>query len=121
MRVARRVLAIAAFVGLLVAGWRFAAENPQPVQVHYLVGRSGETRLWGALLGAFTAGGACVAALAAVQFARLSMLARRYRKVVARLEAEVHELRNLPLVPDAPEPDAAAAEAPLGQALPRGS
>ena len=119
MRALRRALAIAVFVALLVAGWRFAANHPHPVRIHYLVGETGELALWVALLGAFAAGGVIVGVLAAFQLARLSMLARRWRKSAARLEAEVHELRNLPLAPACPEEG--DPEAPLGHAPLRGS
>jgi uncharacterized integral membrane protein len=119
MRALRRALAIAVFVGLLVAGWRFAANHPYPVRIHYLVGETGELALWVALLGAFAAGGVIVGGLAAFELVRLSMLARRWRKAVARLEAEVHELRNLPLTPAGPEEG--DPEAPLGRAHLRGS
>jgi hypothetical protein len=39
------------------------------------------------------------------------MVQRRYRKAVGGLEAEIHQLRNLPLAPDSdlPEPGAALA------------
>ena len=119
MRALRRALAIAVFVGLLVAGWRFAADHPHPVRIHYLVGETGELALWAALLGAFVAGGVIVGVLAAFQLARLSMLARRWRKSTARLEGEVHELRSLPLAPAGPEEG--DPEAPLGHAPLRGS
>jgi uncharacterized integral membrane protein len=121
MRAIRRVLVVAVFVGLLVAGWRFAAQHPQPVQIDYLVGRSGDLALWTVLLGAFAAGAALAGALAAWQLARLGMLARRYRKAVARLELELHELRNLPLAPEAPAAGDAGADAALGHATRRGS
>jgi uncharacterized integral membrane protein len=119
MRSLRRALAVVAFVGLLVAGWRFAALHPQPVRVHYLVGET-EHSLWVALLGAFVAGAGLVAGLAALQLARLSMLARRYRKAAVRLEAEVHELRNLPLAPEAPGERDAVEDAPAAAAPLRG-
>ena len=121
MRAVRRVLAIAAFVGLLVLGWRFAAEHPQPVRIHYGVGETGDVALWVALLGAFGAGAASVGALAAYQLVRVGMLARRYRKAAAKLEVEVHELRNLPLAPEAPAVEDFEPEARLGHALERGS
>ena len=119
MRALRRALAIAAFVGLLVAGWRFAADHPEPVRIRYLVGETRELALWVALLGAFAAGAVAMGGLAAYQLARLSMLARRWRKVAARLEREVHELRSLPLAQAGPEEG--DPEAPLGHAPLRGS
>jgi uncharacterized integral membrane protein len=100
MRWTRRVIGGALFLVLLVGGWRFAAENSGSVTVHYLLGRSGEVAIWAALLGAFGAGAALVALLSLLQTARLRLEARRYRKVVRGLEAEVHQLRNLPLAPD---------------------
>jgi hypothetical protein len=122
MRAVRRVLWIAAFVGLLVVGWRFAAEHPQPVQIRTLAGSTGDVALWVALLGAFGVGAASVGALATYHLVRLGMLARRYRKLAAKLEVEVHELRNLPLAPDSPgvEADIGSGAAP-GHALERGS
>jgi len=119
MRALRRALAVVVCVGLLVAGWRFAALHPQPVRVHYLLGET-EQSLWVALVGAFVAGAAFVAGLAALQLARLSMLARRYRKAAGRLEAEVHELRNLPLAPAAPGEGDAVDDAPVAAAPLRG-
>ena len=117
----RRVLGIAAFVGLLVVGWRFAAEHPQPIRIHYLLGETGEIALWVALLAAFGAGAASVGALALTQLVRLGLLARRYRKAVEKLEVEVHELRNLPLAPEAPAEPELGSGTPLGHALERGS
>jgi uncharacterized integral membrane protein len=121
MRAMRRVLVVGAFVGLLVVGWRFAAEHTQPVRIHYLVGESGDVPLWAALLGAFAAGAASVGGVAVYQLARLGMLARRYRKAVAKLEVEIHELRNLPLAPESPGAPEHEPGTPLGHALERGS
>jgi uncharacterized integral membrane protein len=121
MRAMRRVLVIAAFVGLLVVGWRFAAEHREPVRIHYLVGETGDVPLWGALLAAFGAGAVLVGGLAGYQLARLGMLARRYRKAAAKLDAEVHELRNLPLAPESPGVDEDGAAVLPGHVLERGS
>jgi uncharacterized integral membrane protein len=97
MRTARRVLGIAVFVALLIAGWRFAADNSQVVTVHYVVGQFEEVSVWLALLCAFLAGAVVVALLGMAGAARLRLEAHRYRKAVRNLEAEVHQLRNLPL------------------------
>jgi uncharacterized integral membrane protein len=97
MRTARRVLVIAVFVALLVAGWRFAADNSQVVTVHYVVGQFDGVSVWLALLCAFLAGAVVVGLLGMAGAAKLRLEARRYRKVVRGLEAEVHQLRNLPL------------------------
>ena len=120
MRVARRVLAVAAFVGLLVGGWVFAARHPQAVAIDYFLGRTGEVPLWIALLAAAALGGALVGGALFYQMLRLAMLARRYRRAVQRLELELHELRNLPLDPDGHAVEDALPVAPAARALPRG-
>ena len=97
MRTARRVLGIAVFVALLVAGWRFAADNSQLVTVHYVIGQFEGVSVWLVLLCAFLAGAGVVGLLGMLGAAKLRLEARRYRKVVKGLEAEVHQLRNLPL------------------------
>jgi uncharacterized integral membrane protein len=97
MRTARWVLVVAVFVGLWVAAWRFATDNSEVVTIHYVFGRFEGVSVWLALLCAFAAGGALVALLGMVGAAKLRLEARRYRKAVRSLEAEVHQLRNLPL------------------------
>jgi uncharacterized integral membrane protein len=120
MRAARRVLAIASFVALLIGGWLFTARHPQGVSIDYFAGRTAEIPLWLALVAAFALGGALVAGGLGYQMLRLAMLARRYRKAVAKLEIEIHELRNLPLHRDAGAADDALPPAPPVRALPRG-
>lgn len=85
------------FVLLLVGGWRFAALNGSLVSVHYLVGEVRDVPLWLALLCACALGAGLVAAIAIYELARLGLVARRFRKAVHGLEAEIHELRTLPL------------------------
>ena len=120
MRVARRVLAIAAFLGLLVGGWVFAARHPQGVSIDYVVGQTREVPLWVALLAAAALGGAAVGAVLGYQLVRLAMLVRRYRRTVRRLEIELHELRNLPLDPAAPAAEDALPAPPAARVAPRG-
>ncbi len=97
MLIARRLLLILLLVGVLVAGWRFAAANSTAVAVDFLVAQSGETALWLTLLVAFGVGALAATALCLFEIARLGLISRRYRKTVGRLEAEIHQLRNLPL------------------------
>jgi uncharacterized integral membrane protein len=106
MRTARRLLVVALFAAALVAGWRFAAANEATVSVAYLFGRVEGAPLWAVLLVAFAAGVAATSVVALYQTARLSLTARRWRKVASGLERELHELRNLPL---AAKPESAAA------------
>jgi uncharacterized integral membrane protein len=110
-------------MGVLVAGWRFAAENSAPVSVHYLVGVLADVALWRVLLGAFACGGATVGLVALFYAVRNGLVLRRYRKALGGLEAEIHQLRNLPLAPEEPGPrDSAVAlsSSPPGHSLGRG-
>jgi uncharacterized integral membrane protein len=108
MRVVRRVGWVALFAALGLLAWRFASHNAIPVSVDLVVTRLPEAPLWLGLVLAF-AGGAAAAGLAALyEIARLSLLARRYRRAVVRLESEIHELRNLPLADEAQGPGGTA-------------
>ena len=104
MRIAQRLLVVAIFVAALAAGWRFAGQNASPVTVDYLLGQVGEVALWVALLGAFALGSLLATGAWLFQIAKLRLVVRRYRKSVQRLEAEVHQLRNLPLAAEEPAP-----------------
>ena len=50
------------------------------------------------------------------QVARKSLVARRYRKTVAGLESEIHQLRNLPLASSEAEPPAGGGNGPAAEA-----
>ena len=122
MRLARRLLGIAVFVALLVAGWRFAAGNAGTVTIHYVFGEFAGVSVWAALFAAFLVGAVSAGMLAAYQIARLGMVTRRYRKAVRGLEAEVHQLRNLPLAAEEADLEHESSEpAPLRGALGRGT
>ncbi len=97
MRLARRLLAIVVFVGLLFGGWQFAANNAQPVPVHYPGGEFAGRALWVVLLVAFGSGVVLTSLVAVARGARIRLVSRRYRKLVDSLQAEVHQLRSLPL------------------------
>jgi hypothetical protein len=100
MRTARRVLWVAITASLVVAGVAFVRRNGATVPIDLGMTTFPETPLWQALLGAFAVGAAGAGLIALWQGLKLGMLARRYRKTVARLEAEIHQLRNLPLAAD---------------------
>jgi uncharacterized integral membrane protein len=117
MRTFRRVLALAVFVAALVLGWRFAGANLEPVRIQYLLGTSGELPLWGALVASFGVGFALAGLLGLYQMARLSLTARRWRKVAHGLEAELHQLRNLPLAAPGDASARGSAGAPAPPAL----
>jgi hypothetical protein len=98
MLIARRLLLLALLVGLLWIGWKFSSLNAQPpVRVDFLFGATPEISLWKALVGAFAVGAVLATALWLFEVLRYALVARRYRKTVARLESEIHELRTLPL------------------------
>jgi uncharacterized integral membrane protein len=100
----RRILWIGALTTLLVGGWLFAAQNRDPVRVHYVVGEFAEVALWKALVAAFAAGAAVVGVFTLIAALRHGLVLRRTRKLVGGLEAEIHQLRNLPLAPDPEAP-----------------
>jgi hypothetical protein len=67
------------------------------------------TPLWLALVLAFSLGASGAALLLLYELGKLGLTTRRYRKTVASLESEIHQLRNLPLA--AEETNRAPAEA----------
>ncbi len=107
MQLARRLLWLSLFVATLVLGWQLAARNSTAVEIDYVLGRFTGVALWVVLLAAFAAGAATVAGIASYRLFKLRLLARRYRKAVTGLEAEVHQLRNLPLGAEDLSPDRA--------------
>ena len=96
MRWVRRWFGVALIAALLVGGWRLAHENGGTVAVSYLFGAL-EMPLWEALLIFFGAGLALGGSGWLWHSMRARMIERRYRKAVGGLEAELHQLRNLPL------------------------
>lgn len=104
MRWVRRGVVLALLASVMIAGWRFAAENQQAVSLHYVAGELPELALWQVMLAAFGAGAGLVGLFAMFASAKNSLATRRYRRALSRLEAEIHQLRNLPLAPE-PEPN----------------
>lgn len=96
MRWVRRWIGVALIAVLLIGGWSLKAENADTVAVSFLFGEI-HLELWEALICAFGAG----FVLAGIGWlwagVRSRMIERRYRKAVGGLEAEIHQLRNLPL------------------------
>jgi uncharacterized membrane protein YciS (DUF1049 family) len=97
----RRIVMLAVFVAVLVLGWRFAGDNSTLVVVNYIAGQFEGVALWLVMVVSFGLGACLVGLYSAFGRARAGLITRRYRKTVAGLEAEVHQLRNLPLSPDA--------------------
>ena len=99
MRWLRRWIGVAVIAAVLIGGWSLKAENADEVAVSFLFGKL-HVELWEALLGAFAAGFALAGVGWLWQSMRARMTLRRYRKEVGGLEAELHQLRNLPLATD---------------------
>ena len=97
---------------LLYVTWRLVGANDAPLQVDFLFAQV-ELATWEALLGAFLCGAGGVGLLTLYQMARGGLMSRRYRRKLANLETEVHQLRNLPLSPE-------SLAAPETQPEPRG-
>lgn len=116
MRMLRRLLVVVVFVALFAGVWRFVGGNAQPVTIELLLLQL-SVPLWGALLGAFGLGALCAGASLVYELAKKSFATRRYRKQMAGLESEIHQLRNLPLAGS--EAPLAAPEAREGPAPPR--
>jgi uncharacterized integral membrane protein len=114
MKLLRRLLGIAIFLAILVGGWRFATENGTPVTIHYLAGELVDVALWAVILASFAGGVAATALYSVYQQAKFALASRRYRKTVHGLEAEVHQLRNLPLSTEDRMGGESASEAALG-------
>jgi uncharacterized integral membrane protein len=111
MRMLRRVLVVAVFGALFFGAWRFVNGNVDPTHVDLVFFDLHEVPLWSALLGAFLLGAASAGASLVYELAKKSFAARRYRKELAGLESEIHQLRNLPLA----APDAGGGPAPPGR------
>jgi uncharacterized integral membrane protein len=112
MRMLRRLLVVGVFGALFFGAWRFVNGNVAPTSVDLVFFDLHGVPLWSALLGAFTLGALCAGASLFYELAKKSFAARRYRKELAGLESEIHQLRNLPLA----APDTRAGPAPPGRA-----
>ena len=97
MRWFRRILSIALAGAFFYAALRFSSENAELVAVNYLAGESAAVALWQAL-GVAACVGALLAALPlGFLWTRARLLAWQYRRTLSRQEAEIHQLRNLPI------------------------
>jgi len=102
MRLVLRLLWAALFVGVLVLGWKFRADNEAAITISYGFGQLAPMPQWQALLAAFGLGVVAAGLIGLYQVAKLRLVARRFRKTVRGLESEVHQLRTLPLAGEEP-------------------
>ncbi len=100
MTIFRRVVFVLLLAGVIWAGVQFVRVHEAPVAIDLLVIEPLTLTLWQALLGAFVLGAALTVALSFLELTRYALVARRYRRAAARLEGELHQLRNLPLADD---------------------
>jgi len=115
MVVVRRALLLV-LVTLFVYGvWRLTSANAASVDVDLVWIAFHNVPLWAALGLAFVIGALLAAGASSVEIARKSLTARRYRKTVRHLEAEVHQLRNLPLASLEPADEAASKTGETGR------
>jgi hypothetical protein len=105
MRWLRRWLGVALIAVVLIGGWSLKSGNDESVAVDFLFGEI-HLELWEALLSAFGAGFALAGAGWLWSGLRSRMMEHRYRKEVGGLEAEIHQLRNLPLAAGGASADA---------------
>ena len=113
MRMLRRLLVVGIFALLFAAVWQFVNGNRDPVAVKLEPLLEFTVPLWIALLAAFGLGALSAGASLVYELAKKSFTARRYRKQMAGLESEIHQLRNLPLAaPEEREGPAAPRVAP---------
>ena len=97
MSILRRGVWLAIFVAALVGGWKFAGNNATTIGVDYLFGEIAAVPVWVALIVSFAAGAGVMGLALFARLTRSSLAQRRYRRTLASLETEVHQLRNLPL------------------------
>ena len=114
----KRNLTIIALIVIIasvnIVGWMFYAANTAVVTIDLLGFAVVEVTVWKLALSCFALGAATVLLMAVFLGLRGFELRRRYRKTIRRLEAELHQLRSLPLSSDPDVRIAAESEVGLG-------
>lgn len=90
------------FVAMLWLGWSFRAENATPIDLDLVWVRFSNVELWRMVLVSIGFGVVVSALVVGFAWLRSRLLNRRYRRVIRRLETELHELRSLPLTGSEP-------------------
>jgi uncharacterized membrane protein YciS (DUF1049 family) len=85
------------FVVTLWMGWTFRANNSVAVDLELIWIRIPDVELWRVLLIAMAAGASFSALPIGFAWLRQRLLSHRYRRIIKRLESELHEMRSLPL------------------------
>jgi len=85
------------FVGTLWIGWTFRASNSALIDLELIWVRVPDVEIWRIILLALLLGAVLSALLFGFAWLRQRLLSGRYRRVIKRLESELHEMRSLPL------------------------
>lgn len=101
-RVLLLLIAVGAFVGSLWAGWAFRSNNSISLDLDLIWVRVPNVELWWLLVLTMGLGALISATIMSFFWLRARLVSRRFRKRIIKLEAEVHELRSLPLVGSEP-------------------
>jgi uncharacterized membrane protein YciS (DUF1049 family) len=104
------VSAIGLFVAMLSLGWSFRSGNASVIELDLIWVRLPNVELWWVILVAIGIGAAGSTLIMGFAWMRARLLNRRYRRAIQRLEAELHELRSLPLMGSEPPKVVAAPE-----------
>jgi len=103
MKLFLRIATLAIIAALIWAAVRFILANDASIEIDYLLSSSVDLLLWQGLVFAFALGWVAATAVFGVGWLRARIETRRYRKAHAKIEAEVHQLRSLP-IGDTPAP-----------------
>ncbi len=91
------VVGIGLFVGLLWMGWSFRAGNAMPIELDLIWIRVPEVEIWRVILTSIALGAIVAGTFVGFAWMRVRLVNRRFRRAIRRLEAELHEMRSLPL------------------------
>jgi len=103
---------IGLFVGTLWMGWTFRASNSLPVDLELIWVQLPHVELWFIILVAMAVGASLSGLFFGFAWLRQRLLSGRYRRAIRRLEAELHEMRSLPLSGPRASRDEVEGEAP---------
>ncbi|HPG28142.1 MAG TPA: LapA family protein [Myxococcota bacterium] len=112
------VLGLGAIAGGWVLGWSLRSANVQVVDLDLIWIRVPNLELWWLVLLSIAAGFLLATLIVGFAWLRGALVNRRYRKSIRRLEAELHELRSLPLSGRGDAPALERVPAPPGGRVP---
>ncbi len=91
------IVGIGLFVGTLWLGWSFRSGNATPIDLDLIWLRVPNLEIWWVILVSMAIGAVATGILLSFSWLRIRLLNHRYRRAIRKLEAELHELRSLPL------------------------